>query len=373
MATKLMNTALRAALTALVVCVSGQAQPAPASASSRMLGEVVGLDAPSKRISLKDAKGEAITVTLTGKATLRKVPPGAPDLTKAAAIDFSDLAVGDRILAIGQISADQKQIEARSVIAMTRSDLGQKQQLEQEEWRKRGISGTVSETDLGANIFTVKTGAKSIQVQPSAKAEFRRYAPDSVKFSDARSSSFAEIKVGDLVRALGIKSEDGNSIKAEQIVSGSFRQIAATITSINPEAGELVVTDLASKKALTVRVNTDSTMKKLPLVMASALARRYQAGGARSARGSEPSGPGGPPPAGAGSGDIAQMLERLPAMALAELKSGDAIMASTTMGSDPRRVAAVLLLAGVEPILTASPTAARDIIGGWNLGSGTDQ
>ena len=44
----------------------------------------------------------------------------------------------------------------------------------------------------------------------------------------------------------------------------------------------------------------------------------------------------------------------------------------STQGSDPNRVTAIMLLAGVEPLLTASPTAARDIMGGWNLGGGGD-
>jgi hypothetical protein len=64
------------------------------------------------------------------------------------------------------------------------------------------------------------------------------------------------------------------------------------------------------------------------------------------------------------------MLDRLPAIQLAELKPKDAIMVSTTMGSDPSKVTAVMLLAGVEPVLTAAPTATRDIMGGWNLGGG---
>jgi hypothetical protein len=69
-------------------------------------------------------------------------------------------------------------------------------------------------------------------------------------------------------------------------------------------------------------------------------------------------------------GDIGQMLDRLPAMPLSELKRGDAIMVSTTQGSDSGRVTAVMLLAGVEPLLTASPNATRDIMSGWNLGGG---
>jgi hypothetical protein len=63
------------------------------------------------------------------------------------------------------------------------------------------------------------------------------------------------------------------------------------------------------------------------------------------------------------------MLDRLPTRPLSELKPGDAIMLSTTTGTDPPKVAAVMPLAGVEPLVTASPTAARDIMSGWSLGS----
>ena len=66
------------------------------------------------------------------------------------------------------------------------------------------------------------------------------------------------------------------------------------------------------------------------------------------------------------------MLDRLPPVPLAELKAGDAIMVSTTAGTEPGRVTAITLLAGVEPLLTASPASTRDIMSGWNLGSGGD-
>src|ERR1019366_58246 len=179
---------------------------------------------------------------------------------------------------------DRKMVEARSVIAMSRSDLTQKARREEDDWQKRGVSGTASAFDPGANTFTIKSGPKSVVVQPSGKTESRRYAPDSVKFSDARPSSLAEIKVSDQVRVLGEKAGDGASIAAERIVSGSFRQIAATISSMNAEAGEIVVKDLATKKTLTVLVNSDSTMRNLPPAMAVALARRYQPGAQKARR-----------------------------------------------------------------------------------------
>jgi hypothetical protein len=324
------------------------------SQSGQAIGEITALDAGSGRISIKTDQGEAVAVTVGDSTSFRRVPPGALDLTKATRIGLSDLGVGDRIVAIGQRSEDRKKVVARAIIAMSRSDLAQKRLQEQEDWQKRGVSGTVSAVDPGAGSFTVKSGPKDFAVQSSGKTEYRRYAPDSVRFSDARPSSLSEIKVGDQVRVLGDKGANGASIGAERIVSGSFRQIAATISSVNAQAGEIVVKDLATRKTIAVRVNSDSTMRRLPPAMAAALARRYQPGAATGE-------------------NTGQALDRLPAMPLSELKPGDAIMLSSTTGSDPARVTAVMLLAGVEPLLTASPTATRDIMSGWNLGGGGDQ
>ena len=235
----------------------------------------------------------------------------------------------------------------------------EQQQKEQDEWKKRGTTGTVSAIDAAAQTATIRVGQRTIAVQPSSKTQYHRYAPDSARFADAKPSNFGEIGVGDQLRVLGDKNEDGSAIKAEKIVSGSFRQIAATITSVDPSTGELKVKDLATKKPLIIRVTPDSTMKKLPEQAARMLAFRYSARSGQSAR------PG-------RGGDVGQMLDSLPAMPVAELKGGDAIMVSTTQGTTPGRVTAIMLLAGVEPLLTASPDATRDIMSGWNLGGGGD-
>ena len=147
--------------------------------------------------------------------------------------------------------------------------------------------------------------------------------------------------------------------------------------------GEMTVKDLATKKPLTIKTNSDSTMKKLSPMMAAMLARRYAPGaqqgdgadgrgGARGpgGEGRGPGGPGGAGGRGGRGGDIGTMLDNLPAMPLSELKPGDAVMVTTTIGSDPSRVTATMLLAGVEPLLTASPNSTRDIMSGWNLGGG---
>src|ERR1019366_1389963 len=204
--------------------------------------------------------------------------------------------------------------------------------------------------DPAAGTVAIRGGQHSYIVRPSDKTAYLRYSLDSPRFADARPSTFAEIKTGDQMRVLGNKTEDGATIQAEKIVFGSFRQIAATITSVK---------DLATKKPLTMTVDSNSTMKRLPEQAARTLARRY-------APGVQPAG------AGNGSGDVSQMLDNLPAMPLSELKPGDAIMVSTTQGSTPGRVTAIMLLAGVEPLLTASSTATRDILSGWSIGGAAD-
>ncbi|HWB85557.1 MAG TPA: hypothetical protein VG675_15540 [Bryobacteraceae bacterium] len=359
---------------------------APASANAQVIGQVTALDAQARQITLKPDTGEAVTVILGDRTLLVRVPPGEKDLKKATRITLPDVAVGDRVLAIGP-EADQK-VTARSVIVMSKTDLARKQQLEVEDWQKRGTAGTVTAVDAAAKSITLKAGEKSITVQTSDQTQFRRYAPNSVKFSDAKPGTFAEVQVDDRVRVLGDKSADGATVKAEQLVSGTFRQIAGTIISVSPATNEVKIKDLKTNKPLTVHVNSDSTVKKLPLQMAMMMARRYapagaqgrggMGGGRRFGQGGGGMG-GGRGGAGmsegsggmrGGSGDVGQMIERLPPVTLADLKTGDAIMVSSTSGTDPDNVTAISLLAGVEPLLTASPDSTRDIMSGWNLGGG---
>jgi hypothetical protein len=352
--------------------------PAPAAPRSQAAGIVTNVDAAASQVSFKTDKGETLTFTTNDKTQILHAQAGETDVKKWAKLAVSEITVGDQVLAYYKGALDQKPLLATSLVIRTKADLGQLAQKELEDWKKRGTSGTVTSIDAAAKTLSIKVGQRTLTVQPSEKTEYHRYSLDSAKASDAKPSSLAEVKVGDQVDVLGNKSEDGLTVKAESIFAGTFRQIAATIISIDPVAGEMKVTDLATKKPLTIKVSADSTMKKLSDQMAQGLARRFQAGGrggASPAANGAPAPPrGGPPAAGPGGGgrggDIGQMLERLPAMPLSDLKPKDAIMVSTTMGSDPTRVTAIMLLAGVEPILTAAPNATRDIMSGWNLGGG---
>ncbi len=369
-----------AALTALLVIgvstVSrGQNAAAP---RTRVAGTVATVDTAGNQLSLHSDSGETMTVSTGERTLILRIPAGETDPKKGTKIGLADLAAGDRVVAVSRQPIQGSSVSASAILVMTKADVASVRQKEQEDWHRRGTTGTVTAVDPTAKTVTLKAGSRTVTVNTGEKTTFHRYSPDSARFADAKPSSLAEIKPGDQLRVLGNRNEDGTAVTAEKVVFGTFRQIAATIKSIDAAQGELTVTDLATKKPLIVRVNNETTMRKLPEMQARMLARRYAPGGQQAApppgtggqRDGEGAIGGGRGGRGGRGGDIGQMLDALPAMPLSELKPGDAIMISTTVGSDPARVTAVTLLAGVEPLLTASPAATRDIMSGWNLGAG---
>jgi len=75
-------------------------------------------------------------------------------------------------------------------------------------------------------------GTKRVMITPAPNAVIRRYTADSIKFQDAKPSTLAEIKTGDQVRARGDKSEDGGKMTADEIVSGTFKELASASLSL---------------------------------------------------------------------------------------------------------------------------------------------
>lgn len=352
-----------AAMMCLTVAAHSQS-----AARSQLSGTITNVNPAANQLSLKSDKGEPVEVSTTDRTLVLRIPPGETDPKKGSKVPLSSLSAGDRAVIVGPAPAGNTW-NATAVLVMTKGDIASVQQKDQDDWKRRGTTGTTTAIDAAAKTVTIKSGARVYTVQAGAQTMWHRYSPDSARFADAKPSSIDEVKTGDQLRVLGNKSADGSMIQAERIVFGSFRQIAGTVASVDVAKGEITIKDLATKKALIVRVDSDSTMRRLPEQMARMLARRY-APGAQSEAASTTA----PPSAGrggrGGGGDIGQALDNLPAMPMSELKGGDAIMISTTQGSDPGRVTAIMLLAGVEPLLTASPTATRDIMSGWNLGGG---
>jgi len=335
-----------------------------------------------------DAGGD-VTVVVQEGARLLRVEPGQKDLKEAAPISLQELLPGDRILVRGQLAQDGKTVLGSTLIAMKKASIAEKQTHEREEWRRQGVGGLVSSIDPAANSIVITQQGmgekKTVTIHFAKDTIVRRYAPDSIKFDDAKPARLEEIKPGDQLRARGTRSADGSELAAAEIVCGTFRNIAGTISSIDASANTITVEDLATKKTVTLRITGDSQIRKLPLQMAQGIAMRLRrmgqnsaaAGGATAAQGgrsgemqtsSASGGPGGAGRNGGGGGDFQQALNRMPPATLAELQKGDAVMMVATEGGPNGEPSVITLLGGVEPILQASPNSnASTILSPWSL------
>jgi hypothetical protein len=364
-----MSKAYLCAAVLLTACLAA-AQTAP---KTRIIGQITALDSAKMQFVVKADDGSAVTVEVGQATRLLRVAPGEKDLTKAATIQFADLGVGDRV-------AVRSTAPATAVMVMTSADLAKKQELDRAQWQKRGMAGLVTAVNRDSKEISVSTrvaeGRKTVVVDLSGQVNVRRYSPDSIRFQDAKPGKLEEIQIGDQVRVLGDKNEDGTRVKAEELVFGTFVALAGTINSVNAATSEITIKDLDTKKPVVVRVNADTSLKKLPLPLATMLAMRLRGEQPGMAPGGQANRPAGAPPAGAGAPgmagnrprgnmDFSELLERMPAFNLAELKPGDALILSSTRGADPSKVTAITVVSGVEPILTAAPE--RQIGGMWNF------
>lgn len=335
---------------------AGQPKTDPGLTPSGVIGEVTAIDAAARQMTVKTDAGAVVNVALNDATSYLRLPPGEKTLDKATKITLSDVGVGDRVFARGKTSDDQKSVPARVLIVMTKADISRKQEQERAEWRRRGILGTITalnpETKEVTLSMRTREGVRPIIVNASAaNVNFRRYAPDSIKFSDARPSSFAELKIGDQLRALGERSPDGTRFTPEEIVSGSFRTVGGTVTSVDAQTGEIKINDLLTKQPVTIVVRPDTLLRSFPAEMVATVAQRMQGTGPAGGN-AQPGAGGGPGRAPGGGGfDFQEVFERLPAIQIGELKTGDTIVVSSTTGAVASRLTAIALVSGVDALL----------------------
>jgi hypothetical protein len=356
-------------------------------------------------ITLTPDSGPEVTIAIQPTTRVLRIAPGEKNLKNATPMQFQDIHVGDRILVAGKPSDDSKSLDASTIVVMTQADLQAEHQREMEDWQKRGVDGLATAVDAATGTVTISVRSKSVVIHTSSSTVVRRYPPDSVKFDDAKTSTLQEIHAGDQVRARGEHSADGSELTAEEIISGSFRNIAGTVISVDASSSSVIVHDLLSKKNITVKISQDSQMHKLPAEMAQRLAARLKrtagagatngagnngagnsgaAGATAPANGGNASsgnGQGGQGDSGAASGeagaakrpggppDLQQMLSRMPAVTLNDLHKNDAVVILATLGTGDTGTA-ITLLTGVEPILQAAPNASgASILSPWSLGA----
>ena len=386
---------------------------APVSASAnRALGTVKSISGTTLTVATDG--GPTVTVSVAAGARVQQ----SADMKTVTAGTFDQIAVGDRVLATGT-AGDAGMLSATRVIMIKSTAIAERNQSLQADWNRRGSGGIVTAVDPSDGAISISSGTRKIVVDTKSSTIYRRYAPGSVKFEDAKRGTLADIHPGDQLRVRGDKSADGLTVTAEEIVSGSFKNLSGTIVSLNATANTFVVKDLATKRNETVTVSGDSDLRNLPPEMAARFAAPrvrpggaagagaaggsatgaapaasgapaagggagrpggYGAGGAGGAGGyggapgqGGPGGAGGRGPGGfggrGGAPDLASLIPRLPKASLADLKPGQALMIVASGSGSGGPYTAITVLSGVEPLLTG-PAASELTISPWSLGGG---
>jgi hypothetical protein len=351
-------------LASLFLCAAAFAQTAPKA----IFGSISEFKVDDAVVVVKPDNADAVSVKLTPETTFKRVAPGQNDLKNAADMKMTDMALGDRVL----VSFKAGTTEAMRIVVMSATDITKRNEADRQDWNTRGISGVVA--SKAGNIVTIKKrglgGETVMTVTVDDKTAYRRYHSDSVKFADATISKLDEVSVGDQLRARGVKSEDGLKVTASEVVFGTFITKAGTITAINPDTKEVTVAELGTNKPLVIKFTADSQIKKMPN-MAGMMGR----GGAPGGPGA--GGPGGAPGGAGRMPDMSQMLERMPAAKLDELKTGEKIVVSSTKGAKADEITAIMLLGNADMLIQMAtvpsgrgPGAGGGAPGGGGMGMG---
>ena len=364
-----------------------------AQAPTRFLGSITAIS--GNNITIKTSTGDVHQFEVPSSAPIRRIEPGQTSLSNAVTIPLSDLAVGDRLLVLLNPNAGGGTPQASEIVAIKHEDVVKRQEQQSQAWAE-GVGGLVKSVDPASGTIVLAAGSglatKSVTVHTAPSTVLKRYAPASVSYAQATPAPITDIHPGDQLMARGTKNSDGTELTAQEVVSGSFRNISGLISSVDDSNQTISVKDLLTKKPVTIHITPEAQMRQLPERMAQFIAMRLKGqmpggmGGGRGGPGGGPGRggngrpenggggeggmrPGGPGMAGGGPREMnpQQILSRAPEIKFSDLKKSEAVMLVATQGASD--VTAITLIAGVEPLLEAP--ASQDLLSSWSMNEGS--
>lgn len=317
-----------------------------------LIGQVTSIDRTGGKITIQTDAKTSVTITFNDKTAYRRVLPGQTSLEKADRITFSDINIGDRVLIPGGVTSDQTPV--RQIIVMARAAIDAQRDEEAEKRKARTINGritAVNQENKEIAIQTRRSGeVETFTIVSTPNVKFLRYAPDSLKVSEAVAGSFTDLRVGDFVRAVGDRSADGLRFNAEELVSGAFSRMVGTISEINANRGEVVIKNGQTGQLMTVSLGKNTTFRRIPSDVAKILKSRFE----RDPRGGNQRGSGAsnrqPQPqtnqrqntddgGQRANQSPRRLFENLPLITVTDLKKGDAVMIIASTSGNARMTA----------------------------------
>ncbi len=333
-----------------------------------------------KDFVLTTPAGQDFAVTVPATVRILLVDPGTHDLKSARPGTMSDLAGGDKAIVIGTAGDTGAMLTASRVLLLKSGAIAALHAEQQAEWA-HSIGGLVRSVDEATGTLAVVNGTRMLTIKTTPATVVRRYAGGSVRFEDAARSSVAAIRPGDQVQARGQRSPEGQSMTADEIVSGSFINLSGVLTAVDTGTGTITLNDLATKRPVTVILAAQTNLRRVPAGFGQGMAAhsgegasapvRPSAAAGGNAAGGEHAAADRSAAARAGSGrmDLSRILNRLPTETAADLKPGDAVVLVASRARGDENPTAITLVSGVGQILAASPSG-QTTLSPWSLGSG---
>jgi hypothetical protein len=334
--------------------------PMAAQTIRSFVGTVATVERETGGVEVQPDSGERVLAKISSDTILQRVAPGEKDLKKAAAIQFGDINQGDRVL----VSLKPGTNDALRMVVMSAVDITKRNEADRQDWIERGVSGVVTAKKGDEITLSVKSPGpgKAVVVALTGQTTFRRYAPDSVRFTDAKPSKPEEVQIGDQLRARGQKSADGSRVTAESVVFGTFLTKAGSVTSLDLAAQEIRVTEMGTGKPLVLKLTADTQIKALPDFPGAGAAGPGRAFGA-----GQPPGRGGGFPA----PDPAELIKRMPPAGPDAIKTGQAVIVSSTKGAKADELTAITIVANAQMLIQVASMQPGAGPGGQSNASGS--
>ena len=295
-----------------------------------LTGEISSIDSSGGKIVITTEVKTAVTVIFNDKTAFRKVSPGQTSAMNAEQIKITDLQIGDRILIPGGIGKEKTPVS--QIIVMARSEINAQREEDSEKRRARTVSGRISGINSQKKEISVRSrgrsgGESENLIVAAGNAKLLRYAPDSLKLTEAVAGSFTDLRVGDQVRIVGDRIAKRRRVAAEEIVSGSLMRAVGTIAEINEARSELTVKNIQTGQTVSIVVGKNTALRRITPEMTENLRQRIkERQEPRNARVSS-----NPERQNAAQNNRRQ-FENLPSINIGNLKKGDAVLILATVG-----------------------------------------
>lgn len=318
-----------------------------------VVGVVSAVNADAKEITIQTRTPEGPKpVVINASGTAVKLTRYAPDSIKFAdrkPAELAEIKVGDQLRAKGDKSEDGARFTPEEVVTGT----------------FKTEVGTVKSVDAAKNEVVIETAQDkktlTVVVRPDSVLKQFQLPPEAMAMMGGGGGQAGAGGPQRVVVQGGPMEGQGNRpIGKEWLVqtlkSGSVKspELAQEIS----RRGVRFKATADDEKELREAGATDEVVKAVRENFKQVMVEGGGpvAGGGQGPGGGGQGGPGGGGPGGGMrrmmSGDfVQQMLERMPAVTVGELKPGTMILVSSTAGADPTRLTAIQLVSNIEPVV----------------------